>query len=388
MNVHVYKDGGVYLDNAATTMMKKEVIEAMAPFMDREYGNASAACDKGVAAREAVEAARCTIADSIGAAPTEIYFTSGGSESDNWAIKGTAEMSGRDGGHIITTCIEHHAVLNSCRYLEMKGYRVTYLPVDRYGMISLDRLEQEICPDTILVSVMYGNNEVGTIEPVAAAARIAKERGVTFHTDAVQAYCQVPISVKKLNADMMSVSAHKFHGPKGVGFLYIKNGVSLPSFIHGGGQEMGKRAGTENVPGIVGMARACELAHENMAVRMRRIAMLRNYMIERVRREIPGVLINGHPTMRLPGNVNVSFLNVDGASLIQLLDEDKICVSGGSACNTGAERISYVIKALGVPEEYAAGTVRMTLSSDTTKEDIDRAVISLKRNVARLYPPV
>jgi cysteine desulfurase len=374
----------IYLDNAATTAMKPEVIRAMEPYLSEEFGNASTLGEYGTAAKEALEKSRSIIASTIDALPEEIYFTSGGSESDNWAIKGIAEAMRGKGDHIITTSIEHHAVLNSCRFLENIGYRVTYLPVDRYGLISCDRLQDEISDDTILISVMYGNNEVGTIEPVARAGKIARERGIIFHTDAVQAYAQVPISVKHLPIDMMSASAHKFHGPKGVGFLYVRSGVPIPSFIHGGSQERGKRAGTENIPGVVGMARAAELAMRNMRMRINRETMLRNYMIEKIIHEIPDVTVNGHRSRRLPGNINISIKGVDGASLIMLLDEDGICVSGGSACNTGVERISYVIKELKVPEEYAGGTIRITLCGDTTREQIDAAVAALRRNIALL----
>jgi cysteine desulfurase len=384
MNQQVYKAGGIYLDNAATTQMKTEVKEAMEPYLEDNFGNASTVYSYGETAKEALEEARKRIAMTIEAAPEEIYFTSCGSEADNWATKGIAGALKWQGHHIITSKIEHHAILNSCEYLEGLGYRVTYLPVDEWGMISLQELEEAICPDTILISIMFGNNEVGTIEPVAQIGRIAREKGILFHTDAVQAYAQIPISVKQYPIDLMSVSAHKFHGPKGVGFLYIRSGVRIPSYIHGGGQEKGKRAGTENIPGIVGMAKAAELAHRNMRQRMNREIMLRNYLMEKVMHEIPNVRINGHRSRRLPGNVNFSFQGVDGASLILLLDEDGICVSGGSACNTGGSRISYVIDALGVPEEYAAGTVRLTLCGSTTRQEIDTAVEALKKNVALL----
>jgi cysteine desulfurase len=384
MNQQVYKDGGIYLDNAATTQMKTEVKDAMEPYLEENFGNASTVYSYGETAKEALEESRRRIAMTIDAAPEEIYFTSCGSEADNWATKGIAGALKRQGRHIITSRIEHHAILNSCEYLEGLGYRVTYLSVDEWGMVSLKELEEAICPDTILISIMFGNNEVGTIEPVAQIGRIAREKGILFHTDAVQAYAQIPISVRQYPIDLMSVSAHKFHGPKGVGFLYIRSGVMIPSFIHGGGQEKGKRAGTENIPGIVGMAKAAELAHQNMRQRMQRETMLRNYLMEKVIHEIPDVRINGHRSRRLPGNVSFSFKGVDGASLILLLDEDGICVSGGSACNTGGSRISYVIDALGVPEEYAPGTVRMTLCGSTTRHDIDTAVESLKKNVALL----
>ena len=375
-----YKAGVVYLDNAATTRMAEEAEAAMQPYLVEKFGNASTAYGYGEEAQAAIAHAREVIAASLDARPSEIYFTSGGSEADNWAVKGVAEAYGKYGRHIITSRIEHHAVLNSCHYLEEQGYEVTYLDVDQNGMISLEQLEQAVREDTILISVMFGNNEVGTIEPVMQIGRFARDHQILFHTDAVQAYAQIPISMQQYHIDLLSASAHKFHGPKGVGFLYVRDGVTMPSFIHGGSQERGKRAGTENVPGIVGRGKAVELAFCNM----RREMMLRNDLIEKIMHEIKGVRLNGHPTNRLPGNVNVSFSGVDGASLLILLYEDGICASGGSACNTGEERVSYVIGALGVPDEYAPGTVRMTLSGETTREEIDRAVEALKQNLRKL----
>ena len=374
----------IYLDNAATTKMSEAVKQEMEPYLRQDFGNASTAYSYGEEAKTAIEHARKIIAESLEAKPGEIYFTSGGSESDNWAIKCIAGEKKGKGKHIITSSIEHHAILNSCAYLEELGYEVTYLNVDENGMVSPEEVRRAIRPDTTLVSVMFGNNEVGTIEPIMQIGRIARENGVLFHTDAVQAYAQVPISVRAYPIDLLSASAHKFHGPKGTGFLYIREGIEIPSFIHGGSQESGKRAGTENVPGIVGMGKAAEEAFRNIRYRMRRETTLRNYLIEKVTHEISGVRINGHRTRRLPGNASMSFRDVDGASLLILLDEDGICASGGSACNTGGSRISYVIEALGVPEEYAAGTIRMTLCGETTRADIDEAVQSLKRNVAKL----
>lgn len=374
----------IYLDNAATTQMSEAVKQEMEPYLRQDFGNASTAYSYGEEAKIAIEHARKIIAESLEAKPGEIYFTSGGSESDNWAIKCIAGERKGKGKHIITSSIEHHAILNSCAYLEELGYEVTYLNVDENGMVSPEEVRRAIRQDTTLVSVMFGNNEVGTIEPIMQIGRIARENGVLFHTDAVQAYAQVPISVRACPIDLLSASAHKFHGPKGTGFLYIREGIEIPSFIHGGSQESGKRAGTENVPGIVGMGKAAEEAFRNIRYRMRRETTLRNYLIEKVTHEILGVRINGHRTRRLPGNASMSFRDVDGASLLILLDEDGICASGGSACNTGESRISYVIEALGVPEEYAAGTIRMTLCGETTRADIDEAVQSLKRNVAKL----
>lgn len=382
MSSQTYK--GIYLDHAATTQLSEAVEEAMQPYFQEKFGNASTMYQYGEEAKEAIEHAREQIAVSLSAKKSEIYFTSGGSESDNWAVKGIAGALKARGRHIITSKIEHHAVLNSCEYLERLGYQVTYLEVDRDGMISLEELEQAIRQDTTLITIMFGNNEVGTIEPVMEIGRIAREHGILFHTDAVQAYAQIPISVRQYPVDLLSASAHKFHGPKGVGFLYVREGVPLPSFIHGGSQEQGKRAGTENVPGIVGMGKAAELAMHGMRQRIRRETMLRNYLMEKVTHEIPQTRINGHRTRRLPGNVSMSFAGVDGATLLILLDEEGICASGGSACNTGESRISYVIEALGVPKEYAAGTVRMTLGKDTTRQEIDAAVDSLKRNIELL----
>ena len=384
MNNSKYKERAVYLDNAATTRMSDEVKAAMEPYLKENFGNASTIYGYGENAKEALRNARETIAETLEAKPSEIFFTSGGSESDNWAVKCIAGEYKHKGTHIITSKIEHHAILNSCAYLEQLGYEVTYLDVDEYGLVSPEAVFNAIRDDTTLITIMFGNNEIGTIEPILPIGRIAREKGVLFHTDAVQAYAQIPISVHCYPVDLLSASAHKFHGPKGTGFLYIREGVKIPSFIHGGAQESGKRAGTENIPGIVGMAKAAEIAARGMRRRIQRETMLRNYLLEKVTHEISGVRINGHRTRRLPGNANFSIRGVDGASLLILLDEDGICASGGSACNTGESRISYVIRELKVPEEYAAGTIRMTLSGDTTRADIDAAVASLKQNVARL----
>lgn len=374
----------IYLDNAATTRIADAVKTEMKPYLSENYGNASTSYEIGKKSKEAIEKARGIIAETLHAKPEEIFFTSGGSESDNWAIKGVAGVRKQTGRHIITSTIEHHAVLNSCEYLEKLGYQVTYLKPDRYGMIASDAVREAIRSDTTLITIMTGNNEVGTIEPIAQIGRIAREHKIVFHTDAVQAYAQLPLSMAQLPVDLLSASSHKFHGPKGVGFLYVRDGVEVPSFIHGGGQERGKRAGTENVAGIVGMGKAAELAHENMHRRVQKEVMLRNYMIERVLHEIPGARLNGHHSARLPGNANFSFKGIEGGSLLLLLEEDGIWASGGSACNTGGNRISYVIEELGVPKEYAPGTVRLTLCGDTTKAEVDAAVASLKRNVAKL----
>lgn len=374
----------IYLDNAATTKMSDAVRTAMIPYLEENYGNASTAYELGQKSKEAIEHARSIIAESLGAKEEEIFFTSGGSEADNWAIKGMAGAMKGMGKHIITSTIEHHAILNSCQYLEKLGYRVTYIKPDKDGIVSPDDVKAAIRPDTVLISIMFANNEVGTIQPISQISKIAHEHQILFHTDAVQAYAQIPLQMSQLPVDLLSVSAHKFHGPKGVGFLYVREGIKVPSFIHGGSQERGKRAGTENVAGIVGMGKAAELAMTTMRKRVQWETKLRNYMIERILHEIADVKLNGHRSLRLPGNVNVSFKNVEGASLLMLLEEDGICASGGSACNTGESRVSYVIEELGVSKEYAPGTVRFSMCGETTKDEIDKTILSLKKNVAKL----
>lgn len=374
----------IYFDHAATTSVLPEVREAMQPYLTEKYGNMSTAYELGEEARSAVSHAREVIAHCIDARPEEIFFTSGGSESDNWAIKSIAGEYKSEGKHIITSAIEHHAVLNSCAYLEQLGYEVTYLEVDEKGLVSMEELEQAITPETTLITVMYGNNEIGTIEPVHEIGRIARYRKIPFHTDAVQAVGQIPISVRREPIDLMSASAHKFHGPKGVGFLYVHEGVRIPSFIHGGAQEKGKRAGTENVPGIVGMAEALRIAVLQMKQNRAREIQLRNYFMDRLLREFERVRINGHPYQRLPGNINISFGGVDATSLLTLLQEDGICASAGSACSTGQTRISHVIEAIHVPDEYAVGTIRFTLGRENTRQEVDQAIRSLKKNLAIL----
>lgn len=374
----------IYFDHAATTSVLPEVREAMQPYLTEKYGNMSTAYELGEEARSAVSHAREVIAHCIDARPEEIFFTSGGSESDNWAIKSIAGEYKSEGKHIITSAIEHHAVLNSCAYLEQLGYEVTYLEVDEKGLVSMEELEQAITPETTLITVMYGNNEIGTIEPVHEIGRIARYRKIPFHTDAVQAVGQIPISVRREPIDLMSASAHKFHGPKGVGFLYVHEGVRIPSFIHGGAQEKGKRAGTENVPGIVGMAEALRIAVLQMKQNRAREIRLRNYFMDRLLREFERVRINGHPYQRLPGNINISFGGVDATSLLTLLQEDGICASAGSACSTGQTRISHVIEAIHVPDEYAVGTIRFTLGRENTRQEVDQAIRSLKKNLAIL----
>ncbi len=374
----------IYLDHAATTQMWPEVKAAMEPYLTEKFGNASTAYDMGKEAKKALEEARGTIAGLLDAKSEEIFFTSGGSESDNWAIKSIAGEKKHIGRHIITSKVEHHAVLNSCRYLEELGYEVSYLDVDEYGVVDMEQLREELSPHTTLITVMYGNNEIGTVEPIADIGNLARQKGILFHTDAVQAVGQLPVSVRRLPIDLMSASGHKFHGPKGVGFLYVRGEVGIPSFIHGGGQETGKRAGTENIASIVGMAEALKLSCRKMQKNYQYLTRLRNYFVQRVLREIADVTYNGHPYMRLPGNVNFSFAGVDATALLVLLEEDNIRASAGSACNTGETRVSHVIEAIGVPKAYEAGTVRFTMGAENTVKQIDVTIRSLKRNVALL----
>ena len=372
------------MDHAATTEMLPEVREAMEPYLREEYGNASTSYEMGVRMHDAIEEAREKIAWVIDAQPEEIFFTSGGSESDNWVIKSVAGEKKNSGKHLITTKIEHHAVLRSCQYLESLGYEVTYLDVDDYGLVSAEEVVHALREDTTLVSVMTGNNEIGTLEPIADIGAQLRARGIAFHTDAVQAVGQIPLSMMRLPVDYLSASAHKFHGPKGVGFLYARKNQDLSSFIHGGSQERGKRAGTENVAGIVGMAQALVIAAQEMPYTRGKLTRLRNYFAERVRHEIPNIRLNGHPYKRLPGNVNFSIEGIDATALLVLLEEDGICASAGSACNTGQTRISHVIEAIRVPEDYAAGSVRFTMGRDTTRRDVDACVDALKRSVTIL----
>ena len=371
----------IYLDNAATTAARPEVVEAMLPYFSEKYGNPSSVYSLAQESKEAVDAARAAIAEALHAKPEEIYFTAGGSEADNWALVASAEAYEKKGRHIITTKIEHHAVLHTCQYLESRGFEVTYLDVDDYGLVSAKEVVHALREDTTLVSVMTGNNEIGTIEPIADIGAQLRARGIAFHTDAVQAVGQIPLSMMRLPVDYLSASAHKFHGPKGVGFLYARKNQDLSSFIHGGSQERGKRAGTENVAGIVGMAQALVIAAQEMPYTRGKITRLRNYFAERVRHEIPNIRLNGHPYKRLPGNVNFSIEGIDATALLVLLEEEGICASAGSACNTGQTRISHVIEAIRVPENYAAGSVRFTMGRDTTRRDVDACVDALKRCV-------
>lgn len=374
----------IYLDNAATTKVRPEVVEAMLPYYTEHYGNPSSVYEFSTPCKKAMAHAREVIAKSIGASENEIYFTNGGSESDNWALKATAEAYASKGKHIITTQIEHHAILHTGQYLEQNGYEVTYLPVDENGVVSIEALKAAIRPDTILISVMFANNEIGTLQPIKEIGEIAKEHGILFHTDAVQAYCHEPIHVDELHIDMLSASAHKFNGPKGVGFLYIRKGLKLRSFIHGGAQERKRRAGTENVPGIVGMGRAVELAQEKLEENRKREAELRDHLIKRVMSEVPYTRLNGHPTERLSNNANFAFQFIEGESLLIMLDMDGICGSSGSACTSGSLDPSHVLLAIGLPHEIAHGSLRLTLSDETTLEDIDYTVDSIKKIVERL----
>lgn len=374
----------IYLDNAATTRVSEEVFASMKPYFCEQYANPSAIYSFAGKSMKAVDEARKNIAGLIGAQPNEIYFTAGGSESDNWAVKAAAEFGRAKGKHIITSAIEHHAVLHTCQYLEKQGYEVTYVNVDEYGVIRLDELEAAVRPDTILITVMAANNEIGTIQPLKQIGAIAKKNGVLFHTDAVQAYGHIPLNVDELGIDLLSASGHKFHGPKGIGFLYIRKGVRIGSFVHGGAQERARRAGTHNTPGIVGIGTAARLAADGMQERMERESALRDYLIERVLAEIPYSRLNGHRTDRLPNNANFCFRFIEGESLLILLDQQGICASSGSACTSGALDPSHVLLAIGLPHEIAHGSLRLTLSEETTKEDIDYTVDAISKIVERL----
>lgn len=374
----------IYLDNAATTRTAPEVVEAMLPYFTEYYGNAGSIYGLAGESRKALLRARETIAGTLGAEANEIYFTAGGSESDNWALKAVFEAWQDKGRHIITSRIEHHAVLHTCEYLEKMGARVTYLDVDSEGLVDPGQLERAIRPDTILISVMTANNEVGTIQPVKEIGEIAAAHGILFHTDAVQAYGHLPLAVQECHIDLLSASAHKFNGPKGAGFLYVGKKAGIRSFIHGGQQERGRRAGTENVPGIVGMAAAARRAHEHMEERAQKERMLRDYLIGRIEAEIPDVALNGHRTRRLPNNVNFSFADMEGETMLIMLDMAQICASAGSACTSGAMDPSHVLLAMGLSGERARGSLRLTLSEENTREELDTVVEELARIVARV----
>ncbi len=374
----------IYLDNAATTQVYPEVFEEMKPYFTEYYGNPSSVYQFAQESKRKIERAREEIAEILGARPEEIYFTGGGSESDNWALKAVAEAYEKKGKHIITSKIEHHAILHTCEYLESKGYEVTYLDVNEDGIVDLEQLKQSVREDTILISIMAANNEIGTIQPIAEIGKIAKEHNIFFHTDAVQAFGHIPIHVEEMQIDLLSASGHKIHGPKGIGFLYIRKNVNIKSIIHGGAQERGKRAGTHNVPGIVGLAAAARLANQNLKENMEYEIRLRDHAIHRIETEIPFAVLNGHRTNRLPNNIHFCFRFVEGESMLILLDEAGICGSSGSACTSGSLDPSHVLLAIGRPHEIAHGSLRLTLSEKTTIEEIDKVVDELKKIIERL----
>ena len=374
----------IYLDNAATTKTRPEVVDAMLPYFTEFYGNPSSVYDFSAEPKKAIAHARETIAGALGAKPNEIYFTNGGTESDNWALIATAEAYQNKGNHIITTKIEHHAILHTCEYLENRGFSVTYLDVDEYGVVKLDELKKAIRPETILISVMFANNEIGTVQPIKEIGEIANKNGILFHTDAVQAFGHVPINVDECHIDMLSSSAHKLNGPRGVGFLYIRTGVKTKAFIHGGAQERKRRGGTENTPGIVGFGKAVEIAMATMKERTQQEKTLRDHLIERVMKEVPFVRLNGHPSKRLSNNANFAFQFIEGESLLIMLDMDGICGSSGSACTSGSLDPSHVLLAIGLLHEIAHGSLRLTLNEEITMEQIDFTVESIKKIVARL----
>lgn len=379
-----FMDRFVYLDHAATTATRPEVVEEMLPYFTEKFGNPSSIYSFSSQNKDAIVNARRIIGDSLGTDAANIYFTAGGSESDNWALKETARTYASKGKHIITTKIEHHAILHTCEFLEKEGYEVTYVGVDEHGIVKLDELKAAIRPDTILISVMFANNEIGTIQPIKEIGAIAREHGVLFHTDAVQAYGQLPINVDDMNIDMLSASGHKLNGPKGVGFLYIRKGIKIRNLIHGGAQERARRAGTENVPGIVGLGKAVEIAFATMEERTKKEIELRNYLVDRVMAEIPYTRVNGHIDKRLPNNANFSFQFIEGESLLIMLDMAGICASSGSACTSGSLDPSHVLLAIGLPHEIAHGSLRLTLGDENTKEEIDYVIDTLKDIVQRL----
>ena len=374
----------IYLDNAATTKTRPEVVEAMLPYFTESYGNPSSVYTFSAKSKEAVTKAREIIADSLGVKSNEIYFTAGGSEADNWALVAAAEAYEAKGKHIITSKIEHHAILHTCEYLEKRGAKITYLDVDENGIVCLEELEKAITPETILISIMFANNEIGSVQPVKEIGMIAREHGILFHTDAVQAFGQLPIDVDECNIDMLSSSAHKINGPKGIGFLYIRKGVKIRSFIHGGAQERRRRAGTENVPGIVGFGKAVQLAMDEMEERTKKEVEMREYLMEKVLREVPFTRINGSRTSRLPNNINFAFQFIEGESLLIKLDMAGICGSSGSACTSGSLDPSHVLLAIGLPHEIAHGSLRLTLSEENTMEEMDITADKIKEIVAYL----
>ena len=374
----------IYMDNAATTKVAPEVVEAMLPYFTEYYGNASSLYEIAGISKKGMNEAREKIANVLGCAANEIYFTGGGSEADNWAVKATYEAYKNKGNHIITTKVEHHAILHTCEWLEKQGAKVTYLDVDENGIIRLEDLEKAITPETILITIMAANNEIGSLMPIKEIGAIAKEHGILFHTDAVQAFGQVPLDVEECHIDMLSSSAHKINGPKGIGFLYIRKGVKIRNLIHGGAQERKRRAGTENIPGIVGYGVAAERAAKTMKERTAKEREVRDYMIEKIKAEVPYCKLNGHPTLRLPNNVNFSFQFIEGESLLIMLDMEGICASSGSACTSGSLDPSHVLMAIGLPHEIAHGSLRLTISEETTKEDVDFVVEKVKEIVEKL----
>ncbi len=374
----------IYFDHAATTAVKPEVLKAMLPYFSENYGNPSSIYALGQQSHAAIERARGQVADALGCMPQEIYFTGCGSEADNWAIKGAAAANRRKGNHIITSAIEHHAVLHTCQYLEKQGYEVTYLPVNADGEVSPKDVEAAIRDTTICISIMYANNEIGTIQPIAEIGKIAREHHILFHTDAVQAVGVVDIDLSRLPVDMLSLSAHKFGGPKGVGALYIRKGVRIDNLIQGGAQEKNKRAGTENLPGIVGLGEAIALAVQDIPAKAEKIAALRDYIIRGIMEKIPYCRLNGHPTNRLCGNINVSFEYIEGEGMLLLLDMNGIAASSGSACTSGSLDPSHVLLAIGLPHGIAHGSLRISLGEDNTKEEADKLLEVLPKIVERL----
>ncbi|MBQ5676127.1 MAG: cysteine desulfurase NifS [Lachnospiraceae bacterium] len=374
----------IYLDNAATTKTCKEAVDAMLPFFTEYYGNPSTIYSLGQECKKAVTEVREVIAESLGANANEIYFTAGGSESDNWALKETALAYANKGKHIITSKIEHHAILHTCEFLETQGYEVTYLDVDNNGIVDMEQLKNAIRPDTILISIMYANNEIGTIQPVKEIGELARANGVLFHTDAVQAYAHEKINVDECHIDMLSASGHKLNGPKGIGFLYIRKGIKIRSFIHGGAQERRRRAGTENVPGIVGLGAAVKRSFAMLEEKAEKEKALRDYLIDRISKEIPYCFLNGHPTQRLSNNVNLGFEFIEGESMLIMLDMEGICASSGSACTSGSLDPSHVLLAIGLPHERAHGSLRLTVSEENTMEEMDKVVDCLKKIVERM----
>ena len=374
----------VYLDHAATTPARPEVVEAMLPYFTEKFWNPSSVYSPAAENKQAIDQCRDLIGKTLGTEGKNIYFTAGGSESDNWALKAAAEAYETKGKHIITSKIEHHAILHTCDYLESRGFEITYIDVDENGILKLDQLEEAIRPDTILISIMFANNEIGTIQPVKEIGEIARKHGVIFHTDAVQAYGQIPINVDEYGIDMLSASGHKLNGPKGIGFLYIRKGLKLRSFIHGGAQERKRRAGTENVSGIIGLGKAVEIAFDTMEERTSKEREVRDYAIDRILAEIPYCRLNGDRRKRLPNNINISFQFIEGESLLIMLDMAGICASSGSACTSGSLDPSHVLLAIGLPHEIAHGSLRMTLGGETTKEDMDYVIDKLKEIVDKL----